>query len=231
MTMQSLPVVRENAKPTLFHIEDDPIWVDVVAKILREDAGLTYLGSAATAIEGLEAICSQTPDIVLLDLILPDADGFDVIGYLQRLEVAPRILFLTVRRDEATLFRLREPCVMGMIWKNTFIRDRLPLAISQVIAGRRFFSADLRDAMNSMHSNPNSFYKILSNRELELLPLLGRGHSDAEIAGLAGIKPLTVKSHRDHILSKLGLHKTRDLMRWCAEKGFTSHHKGLHFAR
>ncbi len=210
----------DHALPTVIHIEDDPLWRECIAKILSNLPLVQYGGAAATAIAGLELCRLKRPNIILLDLRLPDRGGLELINDLSSGVKIPRILFLTVRIDEFTLFNIIHNQIAGMIWKNIFIRKSIPDAITSLLAGHHYFPAEIQEALKAFRTDPNAFFKILSDRELDLLPLLGRGESDEEIGKKKGIHHKTVKSHREHIMSKLGVHGLGGLIRTAAGKGF-----------
>jgi DNA-binding NarL/FixJ family response regulator len=207
--------------PSVLHIDPDPIWGLAVQRMIDRWPEVRHAGRAASAAEGLARCRAGLPDLVLLELRLPDADGFEVVDALAGgLSRPPRILLLTARSDDATLYRLTRLPVAGMVWKTAEIRDLLRAGIGEALAGRRFFPADVRAALRAVRCNPDAFFKILSERELAMLPLLCLGSPDTRIAQQTGLSPATVKSHRQHIMSKLNLHRAADLVRWAAEKGF-----------
>jgi two-component system, LuxR family, secretion system response regulator SsrB len=205
---------------SLLHIEGDALWGMAVKRMINAWREVRYIEVATTAAKGLELCQVHQPDIVLLDLQLPDADGFEVVMVLASRPSPPRVLLLTVKSDEATLYRAHHAPIAGMVWKGCHIHDTLRHAIGEALAGRKYFPADVRDAMRLVRSDPAAFFKILSERELSLLPLLSQGCPDGQIAVQTGLSPATVKSHRQHIMSKLDLHRTADLIRWAAAKGF-----------
>lgn len=205
---------------SVLHIEGDVLWGRAVKRMISAWREVRHVGIATTAAKGFELCHVLQPDIVLLDLQLPDADGFDLVVALASLSFPPRILLLTVKSDEATLYRANHTPISGMVWKASHVHDTLRHAIGEALAGRKYFPADVRDAMRVIRSDPAAFFKILSERELSLLPSLCQGFTDAQIAVQTGLSPATVKSHRQHIMAKLDLHRTADLIRWAAEKGF-----------
>jgi len=205
---------------SLLHIEDDALWGHTIRQFVQSWQEYRYLGVATTAAAGLALCHEKHPDVAIVDRQLPDADGFDLALSLANLPRPPRILVLTSRADEVTLFRAGQACVAGMLWKTGPVRELLRTALAEVIAGRRFFPPDVREAMRMVRSNPVAFFKILSGRELSLLPLLCEDGADDRVAAETGLSPATVRSHRQHIMAKLDLHRSADLIRWAAEKGF-----------
>lgn len=148
-------------------------------------------------------------------------DGFWVAGELARRPAAPRIIVLSARSDDAALLRImQQPDISGLIWKAGEVLPRLTVAITEVRSGRKYYPPEVREALRRFRADPQAFFKILSDREISLLPDLGRGQTDDEIAVKTGLSSLTVKSHRQHIMAKLGLHRTPELIYWAIEHGF-----------
>jgi DNA-binding NarL/FixJ family response regulator len=215
-----MPSLRLHPQKSLLHIEDDVLWGRAVKQLVHGSRDVAHVGTAATAAQGLALCRAQQPDLAVLALELPDADGFDLALTLANLPRPPRVVLLTVKADEVTLFRASYAYIAGMVWKTGQVQDTLRCAIREVLAGRRYFPADVREAMRTIRTDPTAFFKILSGRELALLPLLCQGFTDDQIAAQTALCPATVKSHRQHIMAKLDLHRTADLIRWAAEKGF-----------
>lgn len=206
---------------SILHIEDDPLWGEAVRLIVESSSRSIDYRRGTTGAEGIRLAQERPPEIVLLDLRLPDADGFATAAELLRPAARPRIVLLSVRNDEAALLRImRQPQIAGMIWKGEDVGKHLPAAIAEVRGGRRYDSPEIRAALRRLRADPQAFFKILSDREIGLLPGLGRGQTDEEIAARAGLSALTVKSHRQHIMAKLGLHRTPDLIHWAIRHGF-----------
>lgn len=205
---------------TLIHIEDDLLWSALVAKAAAATDGMIYGGRAATCAQGLELAKKTKPSLVVLDLLLPDGSGLDLPLFLSKIEPAPKVLLLTVRTDDATLFHLGKPYVHGLLWKNTHLIHTLQEAIAHVLSGNKFLPHEVKQAMQGFRADSGAFFKIISDREFDLLNLIGRGYTDDEIADLKKIACPTVQSHRKHIMQKLGVHKREQLIRWCIQKGF-----------
>jgi len=205
---------------TVLQIEHDLQTALLVKQVLADAADIWFAGVASTGREGIDRCRQVKPAVALLGLSLPDVDAFTVIDELAVLPEPPRVLLFTAQAAEATLFRIGRSVVNGLVWKSSDAVRELPKAFHAVLSGRTYFPATFHAAMREWRCRPDAFSKILSDRELELLPLLGRGLSDAEVAARKGISVATVHSHRQRIMGKLDLHRTAELMRWAAEKGF-----------
>ncbi len=207
----------------LLYIEDDSPWCELIEAAARSWPECGRLATAATADEGRRLARALGPAIILLDLPLPDADGFALARELSRLPHRPRLLLLAARSHDAVLFQAGQPHVAGLLWKTPAATRELSLALAEVAAGRRFLPPEIGAALRRLRADSGAFIKFISERELELLPVLGRGGTDDEIAARVGLSPLTVKSHRQHILGKLGLHRSVDLVQWAIRTGFVAH--------
>jgi DNA-binding NarL/FixJ family response regulator len=181
---------------------------------------LRHLGIASNGSSGLDLCRALYPDIVILEPDLPDMDGLSLIDELVRAHSGIRIVLFTLRADEVLIRRCDSPEISGLVWKTERDLDPLLKAVSEVGAGRNSFPIEFKSLARDRASGPDDFFKILTKRELQLLPLLGRGLSDEEIAPRFEIKPGTVRIQRQGIMAKLNLHRREQIMRWAIEKGF-----------
>jgi DNA-binding NarL/FixJ family response regulator len=206
---------------TVLHVEDDPLWADFCRALFRRDPGIRWLGPVATGAAALAATSHLHPDIVLLDVNLPDGDGFALARQIvAQGRPVPKLLLLSARDDQVLLSKVRDTDFHGLLWKNRDIESELPQALAELARGGRYFPAEVRRAWSELRARPDAFFKILSTREIDLLPYFSRGLDDDAIARLVGGSPLTVKSHRQHIMSKLGLHRSAELIHWTIKAGF-----------
>lgn len=196
------------------------MWRDYCGTALRNLPGVARVDTAVDGANGLALADRLRPDIILLDLRLPDMDGFTVVERLPERRPATRVLILSARNDAVTIFRARDPRVHGFLWKTGDVKARLAAALEQLAAGHRYFPDEVRRAWTTQRADPAAFFKILSARELELMPYFARGWDDAEIARELGLSVLTVKSHRQHAMAKVGVHRTPQLIHWAIRLGF-----------
>ena len=202
-------------------IEDQTMFRDLLKKICREHFHLAVVGEAGDAATGLALCRSRRPDMVLLDLNLPDRDGVSIAEELRAEDPEIRILALSSECDDYTLHRMFKSGVHGYVDKNRQSVDMLKQAIDEVMHGRVFFAEVAQQARWRLREEPMAFPKVLSDREQQLLSMLGGGLSDEEVARDLQLSRHTVQLHRRHIMGKLDLHRTPDLIRYAVSKGFS----------
>lgn len=205
---------------SLLHVEDDTLWQTAIAGALAGMPEVRPCETVHSAAAALERASSLRPDVVLLDVVLPDGDGLAVARTLAELKSPPHIVLLSVRRDDVVLQAASSAHIAGLLWKTGDVLDKLPEAIRTVAAGGKYHPPEVREALRKFRADPQAYFKILSDRELELLPRFGEGLSDEEVAKLFSLSIHTVKSHRQNILTKLGLHSTARLIHWAIMRGF-----------
>jgi DNA-binding NarL/FixJ family response regulator len=202
-------------------VEDHLMFREIIRKICADDFGYEVVAEAGDGATALRVVLASSPDLVLLDISLPDMDGFSVIDILRKAGSRARILAITSAKGSFTLYRLEHSGVEGFIDKSTGSLKNLREAIEAVGSGRRYFSPAFTKAKAVRLADPGSFDKVLSDREREVLALIGHSLSDKEIGSRLKISPKTAESFRTKIMNKLGLHSTPKLIRFAIENGFT----------
>jgi DNA-binding NarL/FixJ family response regulator len=226
-TLATGAVLRLNRRSTfplmsikLAIVEDQELFRRLLVGLCTTQFGFEVVCEAGTVAEALARIPPLRPDVVLLDLQLPDGDGLDVAARLFEKLFEVRILALTSLRDEVTIHRIRALGIQGFVDKNVQHPEVLRTAIETVASGRVYFAEVVQRVQQTMRADPISFVKVLSDREQELLQLLGRGMSNEEAAAQMGLTAWTVHSHRRNIMKKLGANTQAELMRYALRKGF-----------
>ena len=202
-------------------IEDHQLVRDMLMASCSAIVSGAVVSGASTAAEGVVLCSREQPDLVFLDLVLPDGDGIDFVATILAGTPHARVIALTSHSDEFTLHRALRANVHGFIDKNEQPLGLLPEAIATVMAGRPYFSSVVQRVRAALRSDPAAFNKVLSDREQALLQLFGEGLSNEDVAERVKLTPGTVKLHRRNIMGKLGVHSTPQLMRYALEKGFT----------
>jgi two-component system, NarL family, invasion response regulator UvrY len=201
-------------------IEDHALMRDLLLRAVREIVKGAVSVGAADAASGLKLCRREKPDIVILDLALPDRDGLDLLDELMAASPKSRIIGLSGYMDEYTVYRALGSPLHGFVDKNDHTSDQLATAIRSVMAGERYFSAGALNAWATLRSDPAAFDKVLSAREQSLLRLFGQGLDNGEIATSVRLSELTVRNHRCRIMAKLGLRTSAELISYAFDKGF-----------
>lgn len=205
----------------IYHIDDNPGFTQLLQYVMKDWDDVMPVGYSNEAREGLELCCGDLqPDILLLDVSMPLLDGFEIASAIKRRAAAIRTVFLTGKVSDLALYRISKSDAHGAVLKGYSMLSDIRRALPDVANGVRFFSPEMRNAIDKLYRNPAAFFKILSDRELELVRFLIVGLSDKQIAEQLGIAWTTVHSHRLHIMRKLGLHKSIELVHWAARAGF-----------
>lgn len=202
-------------------IEDHALMRDLLLKACRAAIAGSTAAGARDAGSGLALCRREQPDVVILDLALPDRDGFELLDDLLVECPDAKLVGVTGYNDEFTLHRALRSRLHGFVDKNEQTSDQLAQAIAAVLKGQRYLSPLALDAHRSLRNDPAAFDKILSDREQDLLVHFGRGLTNREVADKVNLREVTVRNHRCRIMAKLGLRTSPELIRYALEKGFS----------
>lgn len=194
---------------------------DVIRKVCTSQYGHQVVGETGSGVEAVALILRLQPDVVILDLSLPDMDGFNVVDRVLSAACSLRFLVVSSHCDDYTLFRVEKSGVHGFIDKNSNSIEALQEALLAIGSGRVYFSATFQAAKLVRRNDPRSFTKVLSEWERAILSLIGQGLSDEEIGDRLNLSHRTVQTHRSHILRKLNIKGTPKLIAFAIEHGFT----------
>ncbi|MBC7369301.1 MAG: response regulator transcription factor [Undibacterium sp.] len=201
-------------------IEEHAMMREGVKRALRARFPAAIFYEAGELARGRDLARLHGPALVVLDLGLPDGGGLDLLPVLRALRPPPRVLLFTARFDEAMVMRAVAENVVGILNKFSVHAGDFAHAAEEILAGREFYSPEFTAARARLRRDPHGFTKLLSDRELELLPLLGDNLTPAVVAALLRLQPVTVRNHRHRIMHKLGLRSAAELLEWLAEHGF-----------
>ena len=202
-------------------IEDQTMVGELLALACRDAFPRAMVRTAGTLAAARSELSRDEFDLVLLDLVVPDGDGLDLVPEIFERAPSTKVIALSSHIDEFTLHRATNSRVHGILDKNEQPVRILREAIMTVLEGRRFVSSYVERLRANVRANPAAFDKILSDREQEILRLIGESLSNDEIARRLTISTSTAKNHRLNIMAKLDLHSTPQLIRYAIEKGFT----------
>ena len=202
-------------------VEDERLFRDVLRKACTSELGHEVVGEAGSGREALQVLPVVLPDLLILDIHLPDMDGLEVLRTLRRKRALLRTLVVSAYFDEYTLCRVERAAVQGFIDKSTNTVAELSLAISAIDAGSTYFPRPFTEARRAHSRDPFAFDKVLTDREQTILSLVGEPLSDAEIAAQLKLSPETVEKHRFNIMRKLGLRSRAESARFARRCGLT----------
>jgi DNA-binding NarL/FixJ family response regulator len=208
-------------------VDDHPLVRTGLAQLIGDASGLEVCGEAATVDDALREVAAKRPDLALIDISLAGGNGLRLIGRIR--DVCPQTRMLVVSMHDETTFaeRALRAGAMGYVEKRE-ASTRVIEAIRRVLAGRIYVSKALRERPGGKDlggTGPDALPAIesLTNRELEVFELIGRGLSAREIAARLSRSVKTVETHREHIKHKLDLHSGSELtahaIRWVLEQG------------
>lgn len=203
-------------------IEDQALFRQLTVEVVRSDPRFTVVGEAADGREGWE-LCQRTrPDLVILDLNIPEPDGLALCGRLREELPDARVLAVTSYTDALTLTRLQDLGVAGYVEKDQPL-ETLRQALEALAGGGTFYTRIVAETRRRQQGDPHSFAKVLSSREQEILALVAAGLRSREIAERLGLSVRTVEGHRAAIMQKLGVKNLAGLLRFAQTLGVNPH--------
>lgn len=205
----------------LLLVDDHPIMRHGLAQLIRAEPGLDVCGEAGSAREGLELAGRLKPDLVVIDLTLPDKNGLELLKDIQAQH--PGTLCLVLSMHDETMYgeRALRAGARGYIMKEA-AADHLINAARKVLSGGIYVSDSMASRMleqvtGQRARNAASGVETLSDRELEVLEMIGRGVATKNIAERLCISARTVEAHRAHIKEKLGVGDGAALVRYAVQ--------------
>lgn len=199
--------------------DDHAMFVDGIESILKMEENIQLLDRCFSGGEVMDMIARNYPEVILLDINLPEINGIELSKMIKAQFPEVKILVLSMYNEASFVTEILKNGVKGYILKNT---DRIELvkAIETVAAGENYYSKDVTEVlMNKIlkkapAKKSNSFLiPKISRREKEILALIVKEHTTQEIAEALFISQKTVESHRSNLISKLNVRNTAGLVR------------------
>lgn len=192
-------------------------------QILEREADIDVVGEAATGEDALRLIRSENPDVVLLDMRLPDLSGIDVVRALREEEHPTKVVLLSAFDDEEYVMEALSAGAAGYLVK-TMPSHELAGWVRRAQAGDAALDPQLatRIARYVGRVSTRSEEPVVSSREAAVLHLLARGMPNKQIARQLGISPRTVEGHLSHIFNKLGVGSRTEALLWALGHGITA---------
>jgi two-component system response regulator NreC len=191
--------------------------------LLERQQGMEVVGEAGDGREATRLAESLSPDIVIMDIAMPLLNGIEATAQIVKRDPKIGVIILSMHSDEDYLLSALNAGAKGYLLKDSAEVD-LVRAIQAVMRGTPFFSPEiaktmLEDYMRFLQQrNLQDSYELLTEREKEVLQLLAEGKSNKEVATILDISVYTVDTHRMHLMQKLNLHNTAEIVLYAVRK-------------
>jgi NarL family two-component system response regulator LiaR len=196
--------VRDEQTIRIVVVDDHDVVRWGLTFFLQSQQDMKLVGEARNGAEAIRLCEELLPDVVLMDILMPEMDGVQAIRHLHQSYPDIKIIALTSSREEAIIKSALQAGAISYLVK-TVAPEELSETIHAAFAGKRMLSREVTDTLIYASNRANSPHYSLTEREIDVLKLITRGYSNAEIAAELSISLSTVKFHTSSILSKLGV--------------------------
>jgi two-component system, NarL family, response regulator NreC len=207
----------------LLLVDDHAVVRSGLRMLLENERDMEIIGEAASAHEAIAAAMKLKPNVILMDIGLPDLSGIDATREIKKQLPEICIVALTIHEDEEYFFKMLEAGATGYVPKRA-APEELLTAIRAAATGQVYLYPSLakllvRDFLSGGRAPDEQPPSDLTDREQEVLTYLAEGANNEEIATSLVISPKTVARHRENIMRKLNLHSRSELVRYAIRKG------------
>jgi DNA-binding NarL/FixJ family response regulator len=223
--MKTASAIKENPAPKkekakrIVIVDDHPLFRKGLEQLINSsDETCCICGEASDAAEGMDVIRKLKPELAIVDLSLPGANGIELVKNIRAEFPKLPVLILSMHDESLYALRALRAGAQGYVMKQEALENVI-VAIREVLAGRPYLSHDMSTKLitnfaSGGNANPTD---KLSDRELEILELIGKGRDVREIAKTLHISAKTVETHRAHIKEKLNLKNARQVTRFAVQ--------------
>jgi DNA-binding NarL/FixJ family response regulator len=206
-------------KIKLLIADDHKILLEGIVSLLQTEATIDVAATAANGYAVMELIHKNDYDVCLLDINMPGLDGIEAAKLIKIAKPFIKIIMLTTYNDKEIIAELIHAGVSGYLLKNSD-RSELVDAINKVMSGRYYFSAEVEEIiMQGVGEKKNTPVIVLTEREIEIVKLLGKEYTNEKIASELHISYRTVETHRKNIMQKTQSHNLAGLLKHAYSKG------------
>lgn len=193
----------------LFIVDDHYMVVEGIHSLLQKEKNIVWTGHASNASSCLAFLQKELPDVILMDINLPDKSGIELCKEVREKYPSVFIIGLSTFNQQSFIQKMMDNGASGYVLKNA-TQEELMEAIQTVVKGKTFFSVE---AAQSLRKNLDAGIPVLTRREKEVLELIAEGMTNNEIAQKIFISPNTVDTHRKNLLAKLNAKNTAALVK------------------
>lgn len=206
--------------------DDHGVVRDGLRYILEAQADITVVGEAADGLQGVEQVRKLKPDVVVMDIAMPQLNGIDATKQICEDLPRTRVIILSVYSTPEHIYRALKAGARGYILKESAGAE-VVIAVRTVHAGRRYLCQKIADTMIDTYISQReavegkSPLERLSSRERQVLQLVVEGKSSKEIASIVHLSPKSVETYRSRLMQKLGVHDIPSLVKFAIQHGLT----------
>ena len=205
--------------PIRLVLADDHILVRQGLRSLLEREGHQVIGEAADGLEAVKQVAALKPDVVIMDVSMPNLNGIDAAREISASAPATKAILLTQHDEDVYVTGALEAGVRGYVLKNQVAGDLLN-AVQRVSSGQVYLSPGVSQAVvTAYRTRPQKSSDPLTLRERQVLQLIAEGKSTKDVASILFISVKTAESHRSRLMQKLDIHETASLVRYAIRRG------------
>lgn len=187
--------------------------------ILAAQEDMEIVGEAGNGREAIAKAAELHPDVVVMDVAMPELNGIEATRRLAETSPQTRVLALSMHKDSVYVREILRAGARGYLLKDSIDVDFLT-AVRAVARGEGYLSPAVSDAvLTDYRKHVSDPLDLLSSREREVLQMIAEGKTNKEVAGVLNLSVYTVDAHRGRIMEKLNLHSTGELVRFAVRKG------------
>ncbi len=206
--------------------DDHAIVCEGFRSLLANEPSMEVIAEADNGRKAVELAKKLQPDLVVMDISMPDLNGIEATRRIMRDNPDAKIISLSMHNDKRYITEMLKAGARGYLLKKGAFQE-LVAAIRVVMEGRIYLSPDItgivvEDYLKNVPDNDTSIRSLLTDRELEILQLVAEGKSMKEIAFLLGLSVKTVSNHRQNIMEKLKIDNIASLVKYAIREGFSS---------
>jgi DNA-binding NarL/FixJ family response regulator len=208
---------------TVYLVDDHRILREGLRILLELQGDIRVVGEAQDGRKALHGILEARPDVVLMDITMPELNGIDATQNIMLKLPRTKVIILSVHSDTEHIYRAFQAGAKGYLLKES-AGDEVVKAVHAVYQDRQYISQKLSDALPLSYARQRqkrSPFELLSAREREVLQLIVQGATSAVIAGKLGLSPKTVDTYRSRLMEKLGVQNLPELVRFAIKHGLT----------
>jgi DNA-binding NarL/FixJ family response regulator len=194
----------------LFIVDDHFMVIEGIRSLLQHESGIEWTGHASNASSCLAFLRQQQPDVILMDINLPDKSGIDLCKEVKDKYPSIFILGLSTFNQESFISKMMDNGASGYILKNA-TKEELLEAVDTVMRGNLFLSTDAAQQIRLAADKPG--LPVVTRREKEVLELIAEGCTNAEIAQRLFVSVSTIDTHRKNLLEKFNVRNTASLVK------------------